>query len=165
MPILFGPGIYQYLQWSPSTSEILLNGLGALLLVAMSLGLLLKFQSISLRVLKPSTSNSKISKQNSELSGWLTIGIFTFGLLFLTSTVLLVLSVLGSQLSLWLNPRGEALGMLEGRVTFSMTVLALNHLPPLIVALSLILFPQLLAKWTISLQERWGSRNTETPIS
>lgn len=154
IPLRFIPVIYQNLQFSRSTPELLINSFGGLLILVLSLGLLLKFQSIPLWILKTSISHSELSRRDSELSGWLTIGIFTFGLLFLASTILLMLSLLGSQLSIWFNPRGEALGMTEGKIAFSMTISALNHLPPLIVALSLTLFAQPLARWTISLQER-----------
>ncbi len=165
IPIQTGPVLYQSLQWSPSMPEILSNGLGALLMLAISLGLLLKYRALSLWILKTSSSNSETLRRDSELSGWLTIGIFTCGLLFLAHTISLMLSLLGSQLSLWFNPRQEALGLTIEPIPFFMAIFALNHLPPLLMALSFTFLPQRLARWTISLQERWGSLHTETPVS
>ncbi len=165
IPIQFGPVVYQHFQWSHSTPELLSNGLGALLILTISLGLLLKFQTLSGWILQTPTSNAEVSRRDSELSGWLTIGIFTCGLLSLASAISLMLSLLGSQLSLWVNPNREALGMAEGKITFFMTILALNHLPPLLMALSFTFFPQPLARWAISLQKRWGYRKAETSNS
>lgn len=165
IPIQTGPILYQNLQWSPSTPEILSSGLGALLMIVISLGLLLKYQALSPWILKVSAPNAETSTQGSELSGWLTIGIFTFGLLCLTYAISLMLSLWGSELSLWFNPRRGALGMTEGKITFFMAILALNHVPQLAIALLLTFFPEPLARWTISLQEHGGSLKTETPIS
>ncbi len=165
IPIQTGPALYQNLQWSPSTPEILSSGLGALLMLVISLGLLLKYRILSRWILSSPSSNSEESLQDSELSGWLTIGIFACGLLCLTYAISLMFSLLGSQLSLWFNPRRETLGMTEEKITFFMTILALNHVPPILMALSFTFFPQPLARWTISLQEHWGSRKTETSTS
>lgn len=165
IPIQTGPVLYRNLQWTPSTPELLLDGLGALLMLAISLGFLLKYQTLSRWILRSPSSNSETSIRDSNISGWLTIGIFTCGLLSLASAISLMLSLLGSPLSLWVNPKREALGMTEEKIAFVMTILALNHLPPLLMALSFTFFPQPLARWTISLQERWGYRKTETSNS
>lgn len=164
IPIQLGPVLYQNLQWNPSTPELLTNGFGALLILAISLAFLLKCQTLSLWILNVSSSNPEASMRNSELSGWLTMGIFTFGLLFLIQTISIMFSLSGSQLSLWFTPRREALGMTESKIWFFITIFFLNYLPTLAIALFLTFFPQPLAKWAISLQERWGSLKTETPI-
>lgn len=91
IPIQFGPVVYQHLQWSHSTPELLSNGLGALLILTISLGLLLKFQTLSVWILQTPTSNAEASRRGSELSEWLTIGIVTFGILVLVHTIPLTL--------------------------------------------------------------------------
>jgi len=104
IPIKFGPVVYQSWQYSDSTPELLINNLVALLILATSLGLLLKHTPLSSWILMASPSHSETSRRDSELSGWLTIGIFTCGFLVLVHTLQRMLTLLGSTLSLWFHP-------------------------------------------------------------
>ncbi len=165
IPLQTGPVIYQYLKWSDSTSDLVCNGLGALLILVMSVSLLLKNQPLSQCILKGSSSNSETSRRICELSGWLTIGIFTFGILFLVHTIPTLLLSLSDILSRWLTPRPGALETTERKAWFIFVIFLLNNIPQLTLALFLTITPQSLAKRVLSLQENWGSLKPETPQS
>ncbi len=157
IPIQTGPVIYQYLKWSNSTPDLLYNGLGGLLLLCICIGLFLQYRSLSPRILKAPYSSSETSTRDSELSGWLTIGIFTFGFLFLIPIVSSVPFVLGHGFFQWLRFRSnpEIIEVLKNRMWFDLALSWMTALPQVTIALLFIFFPQALANWTISLQERW----------
>ncbi len=163
IPIQTGPVIYQYLTWSDSRPDLLCNGLGALLILALSLSLLLKYQPFPQCILKVSPSNLEISGRDCESSGWLTIGIFTFGLLVLVYTIPRMLFVLGDRLSPWFTLNQEALGITKDKIWLYLASSCLEFLPQLTTAILFTFFPQPVGQWVRSLQKRWGSLKTEPP--
>ncbi len=165
IPIQTGPVIYQYLKWSDSKPDLVCNGLGAVLILIMSVSVLMKYQSLSLRILKGSPSYLEISNRDSVLSGWLTIGIFTFGFVYLILTISTMSYVFGDQLSLWVSPLRKETEMTEWKMWFFMSIYALTYIPQITGGLLFTFFSQRLAILAISIQKRHGFRKTETPIS
>lgn len=165
IPIQVGPLVYQYLSWSDSTPDLLCNGLGALLILIMSVSLLLKYQPLSQGILQGSPSKLEISGQDSALSGWLTIGIFTFGFIYLILTISTMSYVLGDQLSLWFSPLRKVTEMTKWKTWFFMSIYALTYIPLITGGVLFTFFSQRLAKLAISMQERHRFRKTEAPIS
>ena len=165
LTLRFGPVVYQDLKWSKSTPDLLCNGLGALLILVMSLSLLLKYQLLSQSILKMSPSNSEVSRWNSELSGWLTIGIFTFGLLVLVHTIPTMLFTLGDRLSPWFTSNQGPLGFTNDKICLYLAVSCLEFFPQLTMALLFTFSPQPLGKLVIDLQAPSRPLKTVPPIS
>ena len=160
IPIQTGPIISFILHYSRSTPEILINSFAVLLLLTISIGLILKHQTLSFWFLKTPNSKQNTSTQDSELLRWLAMGLVTFGLFSLIPMIPSILIGISSKLSLWfkLSSNQEALD----RIWFDLAWSWLHSVPQITAALLLIFFPQLLAEWALSLQKRWGSLERET---
>ncbi len=114
-----GLSLSHSLQYSRSTPEIISNGFGVCILLVFSMILLLHYRALASWIFNTSTQDTRGEITEANNLGWLTIGIFTLGFLFLVHTIPTMCSVLGSNLSLWFIPNREAIGMTEEKILFT----------------------------------------------